>query len=86
MDKFGNVKFFYYICSRHMRKVKSNIVFKSYTSITESLPNDGDFVMIQVDFDNGKQTSFAMCKFENKQFLYGKKPFTDGEIVAWKKV
>lgn len=71
-----------------MRKIKSNIVFKSYTSITESLPNNGDFVMVQVDFDNGKQTSFVLCKFENKQFLYGKKlkPFTDGEIVAWKKV
>lgn len=68
-------------------KKDSEIIFKSYTPVTEALPDVGDFVMSQVEFD--KSTSFILCKFGNdNQFLWGKKlePLKEGKVIAWKKI
>ena len=65
----------------------SEIIFKSYTPVTEALPAVGDFVMTQVEFD--RRTSFVLCKFGNdNRFLWGKKleQLKEGNIVAWKKI
>lgn len=71
-----------------MEKEKYKKIFDNYTLAEECLPEVGDFVIVQIDF-NDRHVSMVICKVgKNGKFLFGKKlrPIIEGHITAWKKI